>query len=324
MISRPSAGFRRLAVWTAVLTYLLIVWGGIVRVTGSGNGCGTSDQWPLCHGSLLPAWQINTVIEFTHRWIASVCTILVVALTIAAWLWQRHHRRIVVGSTVAAGLFVVQIALGALAVEFNLPGGVVMIHLANALLLFAVLIYVAVVSVTAGTARVDPVVRPSVVRPAVIAVGATYLVALSGAFVVETSSGAGCGSWPLCGSGFQLPAGQTATINVAHRVVALVVVLLLGGLMAAIMRRRRGERAVRIGGMVVNLLLVLQVAAGAVVVELGLPAGIRALHIALASLLWGSVVAVAVLSMQPAAQPATASSARRGDSIRPRAEAASL
>ena len=40
--ARPSVGFRRLAVWTAVLTYLLIVWGGIVRVSGSGNGCGTS------------------------------------------------------------------------------------------------------------------------------------------------------------------------------------------------------------------------------------------------------------------------------------------
>ena len=80
MISRPSPGFRRLAVATAVATYLLIVWGGIVRVTGSGNGCGTQDQWPLCHGSLLPAWQINTLIEFTHRWIASVCTLLVMTV----------------------------------------------------------------------------------------------------------------------------------------------------------------------------------------------------------------------------------------------------
>ena len=54
---------------------------------------------------------------------------------------------------IAAALFVVQIALGALAVEYNLPGGVVMIHLANALLLFAVLIYVAVVACTVGTPR---------------------------------------------------------------------------------------------------------------------------------------------------------------------------
>ncbi|MGA7987631.1 MAG: COX15/CtaA family protein [Candidatus Dormiibacterota bacterium] len=326
MITRPSAGFRRLAVATAVLTYLLIVWGGIVRVTGSGNGCGTSDQWPLCHGSLLPAWQINTLIEFTHRWIASVCTLLVIVLTVATWVWHRHQRRILIGTSVAAGLFVVQIALGALAVEFNLPGGVVMIHLANALLLFAVLVYVAIVACTVGAERRTPVATSqavSVQRPVIVAVVATYLVAMSGAFVVETNSGAGCNSWPLCGSGFSLPAGQAPTINVAHRVVALVVVLLLGALMAMILRRRRGDRAVRISVMAVNVLLVLQVAAGALVVELGLPAWVRGLHIALASLLWGMVVAVAVFGTADVRDAATVAGLQRGDAMPTRAKVAS-
>jgi len=319
--ARPSAGFRRLAVWTAILTYLLIVWGGIVRVSGSGNGCGTTDQWPLCHGSLLPAWQINTLIEFTHRWIASICTLLVIILTVATWIWHRHQRRILIGTSIAAGLFVVQIALGALAVEYNLPGGVVMIHLANALLLFAVLIYVAVVACTVGTAARSPslsaALAPSIRGVAVTAVVATYVVAMSGAFVVETSSGAGCTSWPLCGSGFSLPSGQAATINVAHRLVALVVVLALGGLMAVIARRRRGDRVVRIGVMAVNLLLVLQVAAGALVVLLGLPAWVRGLHIALASLLWGSVVLVAVAGTLPVDESVPATAPQRGDALRP-------
>ncbi len=324
--ARPSVGVRRLAVWTAVLTYLLIIWGGIVRVTGSGNGCGTSDQWPLCHGSLLPAWQLNTLIEFTHRWIVTVCTVLLIILTVATWVWHRHQRRILRGTSVAAALFIVQIALGALAVEFNLPGGVVMIHLANALLVFAVLIYVAVIACTVGTPARGPslpvAALPSVLRPVIIAVVATYLVALSGAFVVETGSGAGCSSWPLCGSGFSLPSGQAATINVAHRLVALVVVVLLGGLMAVVARRRRGDRAVRIGTMAVNLLLVLQVAAGALVALLGLPAWVRGLHIALASLLWGSVVGVAVLSTAPAGETAPAPATQRGDALRQQAKVA--
>jgi heme A synthase len=324
--ARPSVGFRRLAVWTAILTYLLIVWGGIVRVSGSGNGCGTSDQWPLCHGSLLPAWQINTLIEFTHRWIASVCTLLVIILTVATWVWHRHQRRILVGTSIAAALFVVQIALGALAVEFNLPGGVVMIHLANALLLFGVLIYVAVVACTVGTAARGPslsaALAPSVQRPVILAVVVTFLVALSGAFVVETGSGGGCTSWPLCGSGFSLPTGQAATINVAHRVVALIVVLMLGGLMAVIARRRRGDRVVRAVVMAVNLLLVLQVAAGALVVLLVLPAWARGLHIAVASLLWGAVVAVAVLTTLPADEGAPAQATQRGDVLRPQAKVA--
>ena len=44
--------FARLAAFSAVYTYLLIVFGGIVRITGSGLGCG--DDWPLCNGQLLP------------------------------------------------------------------------------------------------------------------------------------------------------------------------------------------------------------------------------------------------------------------------------
>jgi protoheme IX farnesyltransferase len=156
--------------------------------------------------------------------------------------------------------------------------------------------------------------------PVIIAVAATYLVALSGAFVVETGSGSGCTSWPLCGSGFALPSGQSATINVAHRLVALIVVVLLGGLMAMIARRRRGDRVVRIGVMAINLLLVLQVAAGALVVLLGLPAWVRGLHIGLASLLWGSVVAVAALSRHPVDEGAPALAARRGEALRAQAK----
>jgi heme A synthase len=325
--SRPSAGFRRLAVWTAVITYLLIIWGGIVRVTGSGNGCGTSDQWPLCHGSLLPAWQLNTLIEFTHRWLASICTILVIVLTVATWVWHRHQRKILVGTSVAAGLFVVQIALGAITVETNLPGGVVMLHLANALLLFAVLIYVAVVATTVGTARQSPglgaAANAALKVPVVIAVVATYVVALSGAFLVATNSTGGCSSWPLCGSGFSIPTTQSATINVAHRVIAGVVVLMLGGLMAMIRKRRHGDRVVSIAVMAVNVLLVLQVAAGALDAIFNLPAGLSALHIALASLLWGAVVAVALLALQVVGEKSAAQAAiPPSDPVLPRAQVA--
>jgi heme A synthase len=325
--SRPSVGFRRLAVWTAVITYLLIIWGGIVRVTGSGNGCGTSDQWPLCHGSLLPAWQLNTLIEFTHRWLASICTILVIVLTVATWVWHRHQRKILVGTSIAAGLFVVQIALGAITVETNLPGGVVMLHLANALLLFAVLIYVAVVATTVGTARQSPglgaAANAAVKVPVVIAVVATYVVALSGAFLVATNSTGGCSSWPLCGSGFSIPTTQSATINVAHRVIAGVVVLMLGGLMAMIRKRRHGDRVVGIAVMAVNVLLVLQVAAGALDAIFNLPAGLSALHIALASLLWGAVVTVALLALQVVGETSTAHAATPpSDPVLPRAQVA--
>src|SRR3989441_7876094 len=44
--------FTRLAWTAATFTYLLIILGAIVRITGSGLGCG--EHWPLCNGKLLP------------------------------------------------------------------------------------------------------------------------------------------------------------------------------------------------------------------------------------------------------------------------------
>ena len=62
----PSAALRRFS-W-AVLFYFIavILWGALVRATGSGAGCG--DHWPLCNGTVIQhSPRVDTIIEFTHR-----------------------------------------------------------------------------------------------------------------------------------------------------------------------------------------------------------------------------------------------------------------
>ena len=304
MSTRPARAFRRLAIATAALTYLLIIVGGIVRVTGSGDGCGSGGGWPLCNGSLPPALRTATLIEFSHRWVTTLATVLVVALVTSAWLTQRRHPRIVRGSSIAAALLVIQIALGALVVEFGLPGGIVMIHLANALLLLGVLVYVAVTSAAAGTPRAEWRGERRAAPLAALAAVATYVLALSGALIVETGSSGGCDGWPLCGGGFRLPTSQIDVIDMAHRFVAGIVVLLIGGTMAVVVRRHRGDGGLRLATIAVCAVVVMQVAAGALVVDLRLPAGLQALHIALASALWAAVVIVAGLTRSREAETA--------------------
>src|SRR3954464_13064093 len=74
--------FRRLADLTALVTFLLIIVGGIVRVSDSGLGCGQGGSgtkgWPLCGGDVVPlVGDENTMIEFSHRALATVVVVLI-------------------------------------------------------------------------------------------------------------------------------------------------------------------------------------------------------------------------------------------------------
>lgn len=292
----PSRGLRLLAVLTAVNTYAIIVMGGIVRTTGSGLGCDApgDNGWPLCQGRLLPPPEQHAVIEFTHRWLAATMSALLIAFLATAWLRYRHHRRFALGATAVVALLIVQITLGQLTVQYRLPGSVVMVHLANAELLLGVLIWT-VLQLFDLPALGSGARAAAAVRGMAAAAAATYVLVLSGALVVARGAGYACNGWPLCGSGFGLSGDQLAGYNLGHRVVAggAGVVLALG-VMAAV-RAHPQDRAVRRTARLAGALLVAQVAAGALVVELRLPAGMRSLHEALASGLWAATVLLALL-----------------------------
>jgi cytochrome c oxidase assembly protein subunit 15 len=125
---------------------LVILWGAVVRATGSGAGCG--DHWPLCNGDFFPHHpRIATIIEFTHRSMSGVCTALVAAL-IAWTFWARPRgdraRKAVVWCGV---LLITEALLGALLVlggyvDRNTSDARVVVqcvHFTNTMLLLAAL-----------------------------------------------------------------------------------------------------------------------------------------------------------------------------------------
>ena len=111
-ISKALVGYA----W-AVVAYniLVILWGAVVRATGSGAGCG--ENWPLCNGDFFPHHpRLATIIEFAHRSMSGISTILVIGLVI--WTFyavKRGHRarRAVVASAI---LLVTEALLGAVLV----------------------------------------------------------------------------------------------------------------------------------------------------------------------------------------------------------------
>jgi heme A synthase len=125
---------------------LVILWGAIVRATGSGAGCG--NHWPSCNGKVLPDPQrVQTIIEFIHRMMSGTALILVLILLI--WGLRTYakgsHQRI--GFIGAAVFIIAEALLGAGLVLFNLVGAnssafraiAISLHLLNTFILLAFL-----------------------------------------------------------------------------------------------------------------------------------------------------------------------------------------
>jgi heme A synthase len=278
--------FATLAWSAAACTYLLIVLGAVVRITGSGLGCG--DHWPLCNGHLFPPLDdIGTVIEWSHRLVAALVSVLVAALAGYAW-WLRKGA----GSTeqdapgkaayAALGLLVVQVLLGAITVKLELPAWSVVLHLGTAMLLLATLL----------VAASSPPVPLSIRRGGtIVLVSLAFVTVLFGALTANLGAAAACAGFPLCNGQVWITAGPLALIQWTHRLLAYALTVFV--LVAAARSGRREMWGVA-------ALVLLQVALGAATVLLGLPGVLQAAHVAVGAAVWAGVI-LAVSS--PAAAP---------------------
>ncbi|MBI3977042.1 MAG: heme A synthase [Chloroflexi bacterium] len=308
-----EVGLPRLALITTVSIWLLVVLGGVVRVTGSGMGCGP--DWPLCNGRVVPAFDLPTLIEFGHRLTAGVVSLLVLATGLIAWRSYRKDGWIV-GPAIAAGaVLVVQILLGAVTVFLELAPTAVALHLGAAALLLGLLTVIA----TAASNRQS---RPTSERRngffalTVATAAATYLLILIGAYMMGSGASLGCRDLPLCDGGQLLPAGSAGQLHMLHRFAAVAVGLLVAAVV--VQARRRQDRGLATGAAVAGALYVAQVLAGIGNVLFALPPVLRVAHLALAFALWGVLAALGVLARRrqsPAVQLDTAG-ALRGETDR--------
>ena len=296
----PTGLLHRLA-WTgAVLAFGLIVLGGVVRITGSGMGCG--DHWPLCNGEWFPPLDLPTMIEISHRWSAALVSMVVLAMTAVAWTRHRAAPRLRVPATVALILLVVQVLLGAVTVKLALPPWVVITHLANAMVLLAVILLTALragagdtggASGSGGQLPRGPD-RHSAHPQVLVTVALGFVVILFGAQVANFHAGLLCLGFPLCSGRIAPPASHLAFLPWAHRAMAFVFLACVIGLAVRLSRRSdAASRDLRRSVAVVAAVTVLQIGvAAAMVLEL-LPPALRAAHLMMGTLTWAGLVILA-------------------------------
>jgi len=312
---------RRLSYATLILAFAQIVFGAIVRITGSGLGCG--DHWPKCYGQWFPPLdRPDLIIEITHRYIAAGLTLVIIGLVVTAWMNRRApgvggRGGVLRPAMLSFGLVALAAIFGAITVKLDLHSHVVSVHKMIAVTLLAVL---AVTVVRAGGFGVRSL--PTVGAGDTTGATKTYKAALSAAILAFmviafgaltaniVGSNGSCQGFPLCRS--VLTGGAPLHIQLTHRGLAFLLFFHLLGMVIASRKRIQPvllKKATWLAFGVVFLQLV--IAAG--LVEMHLPPVWRSLHQAVGTLIWLVVFTLTVLARRASKGAATlASSASHG------------
>jgi heme o synthase len=287
----------RLALAAAIVLFVLLVTGGMVRVAAGGGGC---PDWPTCLGQWTPPTGGSAVVDYAHRFTTFLATPLLLA---AAWLgWRRFQaqpwlRRALVGTVV---LLVGQIFFGALLAgegAWLAAAGIdrawaSVVHLSLSLLMLGSVLAAAMAAYFLETRQVGEAGEKNLQlrfdspfgRYVRLVLVVLFVLLISGAVVSGANGSEACEGWPLC-----TPESLAGWISLGHRGVVAVAGLLMAGLLVQAWRTQRSQPAILTAATAAVVLFFSQALMGARLVA-GFPAYLLALHLASAVALWGAVI----------------------------------
>ena len=295
-LTTPLRPLRRISLVALILAFAQIVFGAIVRITGSGMGCG--DHWPKCNGAWFPPHdRFDLIIEISHRYLALALSLVILWLLIASWRARRSPGVSgpggVFGPAVGASVLVVIAALlGAVTVKMELNPLVIASHLTIAMSLLAVLAVATFRAGGLGASAITGGGSPRAWGSARVAVILTLLTLALGALTANLPDAASsCGGFPWCRT--VKAAGLPFNVHILHRILAFA---LLGHMIGAFFssRKRRDPAPVGNAARLAFGAVVVQVLVAGALIEMHFPASLRSLHQAVGTFVWLAVVIFAI------------------------------
>lgn len=287
MDSRPGR-LPALLSFAIVLTLVLVVWGGVVRLSGSGLAI---PDWPLAEGKLLPKPHPNVLIEYGHRVLAGLVSLTTFAIAICVFRSSLYRSRLA-GLTIALLItLALQVFMGARVVLEELPVDRVVTHLLLAFTFFAILV---TMRLKAGEIASGASVGPArgLARFAHMAAGFVFLQAGLGAWTSSSGAAMACPDFPTCHGMWLPPMEGLVGIHYAHRLGGYVVFLTVLGLVFTARSKPvspRARWAIRLSGILVAIQLLLGI--GNVLLSVPLP--VSAAHLGTALVLFGALLTAA-------------------------------
>ena len=285
--------FQKLAAATVMTSILLVTIGVVVRVTGSGLGC---PDWPLCHGQIIPPLSdAQAWIEWVHRTVAVIIGFEVIGLAALALIDHRDRRTLVAASVVAVILVGFQAWLGRETVRLGNSGESVTAHLAAAMSLVGLLVWILVRSLyparlpAGGSSQRFTLV-------AALGAGSVFALLLFGSHVTATSQWYVFPDWPLMNGTFLPTVTDANSAHVLHRWVAVVVGLIVAAVFVAAWRTRPRTRPIVRLAAIAAVLFPIQAIVGGLQILTGLSGCTQTLHLAVGAVIWSLLVGLVAVS----------------------------
>jgi cytochrome c oxidase assembly protein subunit 15 len=290
-----ARAFERSALITLALLWLVVVTGGLVRLTASGLGC---TAWPNCEqGHLIPAGSYHALIEYSNRIISGLAVIATVVTAVLAHRTTGTGRAVRRAAYAAAGGTVAQAPLGAVTVASGLNPWAVMSHFLLAMAVVSVATWLAFQAWASGTGRA-PAVSAQRHRPLLAwgTVALALVLVTTGAFVTAAGPHPGSADRPI----ERLGSFYDATYVHVRAATAFSLLVLI--LAVWLWRTDRGSLAQRLS--VVGLALTIcQAGVGEYQYRHGLPWTVIVAHVAIAATLVVTAVVLACLVTREVGSP---------------------